>query len=189
MSLLSNHAGLLSRLTVGYTALTTQNFVEAHVKNGRMYEYSTSTDTLAAAAYITLGLTVPAGRVAIVKARDIQFDMGGATAITYSGSAFTGGTPVGLFNMATTGPASTLSLVSEPTVTTLGTQCFATTYLLGPTSGGTGNRNQLAAVQGLERLLLPGKYILRITNTGTYTGRLRVYSALFEGDPEHYVNV
>jgi hypothetical protein len=189
MSLLTNHAGLLGRLTEGYTALTTQNFIEAHVKNGRMFEYSSSNDALAAGAFVTLGLTVPVGYVAIVKTRDIQYDMGSATAITYSGSAFTGGTPVPLYNMAITGPASNLQLVSEPTVTTLGTQCFATTYLMGPTSGGTGNRAQLANVPGLERLLLPGKYILRITNTGSYTGRVRVYSAIFEGDPEHYDNV
>lgn len=189
MSLLTNHAGLLGRLAQGFTAVTTQNFVEAHAKNGRMFEYSTATDSLAAGATVTLGLTVPAGFVCIVKARDIVYDLESATAITYEGSVFTGGTPVPLYNMLSNGAAPNLLLVSEPTVTTLGTQAFATTYLMGPTSGGTGNRTQLAAVPGLQRVLAPGQYILRVTNTGTYTGRLRVYSALFEGDPEHYVNV
>ncbi|WP_337139499.1 hypothetical protein, partial [Staphylococcus aureus] len=172
-----------------YSAATTQNFVEAHVKNGRMFEYSTSTNGFAAGAVLTLGLTVPAGFVCIVKAREIQYDLEAATAITYEGSVFTGGTPVPLYNMLTVGDPSNLQLVSEPTVTTLGTQCFATTHLLGPTSGGTGNRNQLAAIAGLQRVLGPGQYILKITNTGSVTGRIRVYSALFEGDPEHYVNV
>lgn len=189
MSLLYNHAGLLGRLTEGYTAITTQNFIEAHVKNGRMFDYSTITNGLAAGASVTLGLTVPAGFVCIVKSRDIQYDLEAATAITYEGSVFTGGTPVPLYNLNNAGPAANLLLVSEPTVTTLGTQVFATTHLMGPTSGGTGNRSQLASIPGVERLLVPGQYILRVTNTGTYTGRLRVYSTLFEGDPEHYVNV
>lgn len=85
MSLLTNHAGLLGRLTKGYSAATTQNFVEAHVKNGRMFEYSTSTNGFAAGAVLTLGLTVPAGFVCIVKAREIQYDLEAATAITYEG--------------------------------------------------------------------------------------------------------
>lgn len=167
----------------GLQGYTVQSFVEANVKNGVQFEYSNAPADLAAGTSVDYIFTTPASVPVLVKERAILTDAGSITATTFEGATFTGGTAGAIYNLNRLIPTASGSVLrTGATVTATGTQVFAQTHGLANTSGADVQRTTTSATTGLERALKANtQYLLRITNTGTATARVRLYITWYEG--------
>lgn len=168
----------------GLRALTVQGYVEANVKRGLQYEASFEALAVTAAANVDLIFTTTSKPV-IIKGRFIEFDGEFMEANVYANPDFTGGTPLAVYNLNNISPvASTVTLLSAPTVTGPGTQAGATTYGIGTTSQGQSIAGTYMQ-EGNERLLSPNtSYLLRITNTDDAAQDIACYITWYEGETD-----
>lgn len=169
---------------VGLRALTVQSYVEANVKNGVQFEVSSYVAALAAGANNDT-IMVTGSKPVLVKTRQIAFDATKLTARVYKDTLFTGGSVVPYFNLNQRNPVAGVAVITGgATVTNVGTEAGAPTYMIG--SAGQGN-NTVGAFQlsGLERLLAPNStYMLRVTNTSPNPCQVAAYLSWYEGDSD-----
>ncbi|CBY88588.1 hypothetical protein [Pantoea phage LIMEzero] len=188
MSLLNNGEGRLGRQAAGFSAQTTQSFIEAHVKNGVLYQMAWHPADVAAGANSDLVFTVPANTIVLIKSRVIQTDAAFMTADVYDTPTYTGGTILPSYNLnLNSSNVSASVLRGGPTVTATGTKVAASSYLLGSSTQGSSQRVAFSTVPGFERFLMPDKtYLLRINNGSSFDARLVVDLVWFEGLPSRY---
>lgn len=166
----------------GTRAVTSQSYLEANVKNGLQYEFSSFNPTLASNTP-QYAIFKTGSKPVILKSRIISFTGTNITADVYVNSVFTGGTQQPIYNLRTDDKAieTTVQIISGVTVTNVGNKVAATTYGVG--SGGQGqNVVGSFAVSGVERILDANKeYLLEIKNTGGSTCAVAVYATWYEG--------
>jgi hypothetical protein len=168
----------------GTRALTTQPYIEANIKRGLQFEVSSLNPTLLAAANQDT-IFITGSKPVIVKARQVSFNGAHLTARVYRGSAYTGGTPIGYFNLNDQDPAAgTVSILGGATVSDPGTEFGAPTFMVG--TDGVGNSIVgTFATTGSERILRANTtYLLRLTNTDSVTQRVAAYLTWYEGETD-----
>lgn len=166
---------------VGLRALTTQSYIEANVKSGVQYEVSSYAAALAAGANQDTVFTTGASPV-LVKTRQIGFDAAKLEARVYGGVTYTGGSLVPYFNLNLRNPvAGTVAIRSGATITGVGVEVAAASYMVGSTENGNRTVGTFQ-LSGLERLLNPNtNYMLRITNTSAAPSQVSTYISWYEG--------
>jgi hypothetical protein len=174
--------GMPDELFTGMRAMTIQGYTEANVKNGVQFEVSSYIPALPSlASVVTLFRT--GDKPVAVKARIVGFDGAGVTARVYKNPTYSGGTPVTTFNLSDINPqASTVEVLAGATVTNLGTEFGAPSYMIGSTAPGNQTLGSFG-VAGQERDLAPNRvYALELTSTdATDAQRVGAYLSWYEG--------
>lgn len=172
---------------LGLRALTTQNYIEANVKNGVQYEVSSYIAALAAGANSDTVFITGALPVAI-KTRIIGHDAQKVVeAHVFRAPTYTGGVTVPYYNLNLRNPvAGGVQILGGGTlnVSAPGTEVGAPNYSIGSSSLG---QNTVGAYQtlGIERLLAPNTtYMLRIINGSAAACQLAAYISWYEGDTD-----
>lgn len=188
MSLFDTFSGLVTRLIRGNAALTTQEFNEAHVKNGRLMHTTLRPADIVASGSFDVVLRTPVDRAVLVKARNVQTDASEMRINVYSGPTYTAGSAISIYG--TNGNIvypSTCTVLSAPTVTATGTQIAPTAYIIGTTAQGQSQRVGFNAASGFQRYLVPNTaYLLRCTNVGSFTARTAIELVWFESPISEY---
>ncbi len=167
---------------LGLRALTTQSYIEANVKNGVQYELSSTNLAVGIGANIDVVATTGALPV-LIKLRKIDFNGSNLQARVYKDTVFTGGTLVPYFNMNLRNPvAGTVQIRAGATVSNIGVEAGAPTFMLGSVGGVGQSSIGSYALSGIERLLAPNtNYALRITNTSPAVQDIATYLSWYEG--------
>jgi len=174
---------LTKGVTQGVRAFIVQPYTEANVKRGKQFETSLRT-------------TIPAGESSdiifktttektLVKGRVVNFIGQEIKLETYEAPAYTGGTPVPVFNLTNINPVpDTVEILAGVTVTDTGTKISTDRTFFGDTNQGSkvaGSEN----IEGLERNFDLGKeYLQRISNPTTGPLEVSVYVSWYEGEPD-----
>ena len=171
----------------GHAAMTTQDYIEANVKNGLQYEWAQRFDLAAAGSAgdrVSCVLTTTTKK-ALIKARIIGFTGLEIQARLYAGSTFTGGAAGAVYNLRPSdGIATTVSIKEGVTVSVLGTESGAPTFGLGGAGPGQTVVGTFA-VRGVERVLNQGaNALLQIRNFDTAACKITVYVTWYEGEPD-----
>ncbi len=166
----------------GNRAITAQSYTEANVKNGVQYEVSALNSAVAAAGNVDV-IFITGSKPVIVKARQLTFNGLAAVARVYRAPTYTGGTPISTYNLNDRNPvASTVTVLTGATVTAVGTEFGAPTYMLGTTAGVGQAVTTTFSVAGQERILRPNTtYMLRLTNTSANPQDFTSYLSWYEG--------
>lgn len=175
-------AGIPALAFLGLRALNVQSYLESNVKLGAQFEFSTHTAALAGNGVSRLVLITGAKPV-IIKDRQIGCTGVGVTARVYKNPTYTGGTNLAIYNLRQDGvpPASTCTVKSGATVSAVGTEIAAPTYVVGSGSGPLSNAGTFSN-RGLERVLAPNStYLLEITNRDSGSIQLGTYVTWYEG--------
>ncbi|AUS01944.1 hypothetical protein NVP3058O_026 [Vibrio phage 3.058.O._10N.286.46.B8] len=165
----------------GKRALTTQNYIEANVKNGVQHEGSTlllgvsgnaSNDTI----FLTGALPVS------LKARDIGYSGIGVKGSIYESPIYTGGSVVGYQNSSALNPVIGLSqIIVGATISDDGNLVFAPTYSIGNQS--RQGKGISSSIIGNEHILKPNTaYLFRLTSLDTQSQDISSYLSWYEGE-------
>lgn len=180
----SSGSGFPPGAFTGTRALTTQSYTEANVKLGTQFETASLNSSLSAGA--NFDIIVKTGALPItVKSRQIAFTGTGMTARVYKGTSYAGGTPVAVFNLSDrVANPSTVTVLSAPTISSVGTEFGAPTFGIG--TEGSGNRPvSTYSVPGIERSLAANStYLLRITNDDIASQKVSAYLTFYEGNTD-----
>lgn len=179
-----NHSDFPDGLFTGTRAITSQTYIEANVKNGLQFEFSSLNTSLAAGASQS-AIFLTGNKTVIIKSREIQYTGQGISAQVFEGTTYTGGTAGTIFNLNRINTAtSTAQIISGVTVTLQGTAISATTYGVGSIGNGQTSVGSFT-VQGIERILKPNTaYLLQITNLDTVACKIATYATWYEGTPD-----
>jgi hypothetical protein len=166
----------------GLRAMTIQGYTEANVKNGVQYEVASYNAALAASGNVRTIFVTGAKPVA-VKARLVSFDGAGIEARVYKGATYTGGTAVPYFNLSDINPVvGTVQLIAGATISAVGTEFGARSYLIGSVSPGSQTVGAFG-VTGQERNLAPNTtYMLELVSMDAAKAqRVAAYLSWYEG--------
>lgn len=169
----------------GLRAVTTQSYVEANVKNGCQFAFSSYEPALAASGVIELFM-VTGSKPVVLKGRTFNFDGEGIFVETFTGATYTGGTPVDLYptNDINQNEAE-FQLIGGATVDTEGAIFISPRTYIG--SEQPNNRSVSTASQeafGIETVFAPNTtYLFRITSIdATEAQRFVSYTTWYEGE-------
>lgn len=160
--------GLPDGLFSGMRAMTSQSFIEANVKNGRVFEASSAPVSLAAAGNLDI-ILITGNTPVIVKDRKIKFNGVLLTTRIFRAPTYTGGSLLTAYNLNDTSSAvSSVQILGGVAVSATGTEFGAPTYEIG--SSGLGS-SQLStfSTPGTERILRPNTVYLQRTTNGDAT--------------------
>lgn len=170
----------------GLRAITVQEYTEANVKRGTQFELSVFQATVAAAANVDFLFTTGALPV-VIKSRSISTTATQAEFHVYKSPTATNGASIPVYNLNTNpaiAVASTVSIHAAATVSAVGTETAAPTYIVGSTGQGQTIYGTYAA-SGIERLLVPNTtFLARFTNTGTASCAASVLVSWYEGQTD-----
>ena len=163
-----------SGLFSGTRAITSQSYTEANVKNGLQFELSMYNATLAASGNLDILITTGSLPL-IIKAKEVSFSGAGVTSSLYEGGVYSAGSAISIYNFNRINPStSTITAVSSPTITTLGTQVSSPGVSIGSTGQGSITFGSYGTT-GTERILLPNtKYLARTTNNDSSVAKVFV---------------
>lgn len=170
---------------LGLRALNVQSYTESNVKLGLQYEYSAHNATLGGGGVSNL-ILITGSKPVIIKDRQIGCTGAGVTARVYKDPTYTGGTAGTIFNLRQDGLAvpTTCQLKVAPTVTAVGTEIAAPTYVVGSGNGPLSNAGTFSS-RGLERILPANTtFLLQITNRDNGSIQLGTYVTWYEGTPD-----
>ena len=170
---------------LGLRALNVQSYTESNVKLGLQYEYSAHSAALGGNAVSNL-ILITGSKPVIIKDRQIGCTGAGVTARVYKDPTYTGGTAGTIFNLRQDGLAvpTTCQLKVAPTVTAVGTEIAAPTYVVGSGNGPLSNAGTFSS-RGLERILPANTtFLLQITNRDSGSIQLGTYVTWYEGTPD-----
>lgn len=138
---------------LGLRAVNVQSYLESNVKLGAQFEFSSFNPALGGNAVSHLVL-ITSTKPLIIKDRQISCTGQGVTARVYKNPTYTGGTALAIFNLRQDGipPASTCTIKSGATISNVGTEIAAPTYVVGATNGVVNSAGTFSN-QGLERIL------------------------------------
>lgn len=167
----------------GIRALTIQGYTEANVKNGIQFNASRRVVGLAAGANAD-SIFLTGNKPVILKARKIGYTGNGVAASIYRQAVYTGGTVAEINNPNDLNPATTtVTLLSAPTITSIGILTTAIAYSEGNTSNQ--GKGIPEAVLGEEVVMSPNTaYLLRITSLDTAAQNFSSYLSWYEGSPD-----
>ena len=170
-------------LYTGLRAMTVQTYSEANVKNGVQYEVSSYNAALAASGNIRT-IFITGSKPVAIKARLVSFDGAGIEARVYRLPTYTGGVLVPYFNLSEVNPvAGGVRILSGATVTAVGTEFGARSYLIGDVQSGS-QRTGSFAVAGQERNLEANAvYMLELISMDSAKAqRVATYLSWYEGE-------
>lgn len=180
--------GMPDELFIGIRAMTTQNYVEANVKNGVQWEVSTLNTAFPTSAQPPVDYVVLTGAKPIaIKGRVFTCTGLGLTTTIYADPVYTGGVNVPYFNLNFRNPAVGLAqIIGGPTlaVSSVGTQKSTPRHLVGSSQPGV---SALAThgqeIVGLENILAPNTaYLFRTASLDTEVQIVSSYNTWYEGD-------
>lgn len=167
----------------GTRAITIQGYTEANVKNGLQFNASRRVVGLAAGANAD-SILLTGNKPVILKARKIGYTGNGVAAAIYRQTIYTGGTPSEINNPNDLNPvATTVTLLTAPTITNIGTLTTAVAYSEGNISNQ--GKGSTESVLGEEVIMLPNTaYLLRVTSLDTAAQNFNAYLSWYEGTPD-----
>lgn len=172
----------------GTRAITTQNYTEANVKNGRQFEASTYTAAfpgLASSGYVV----VTGPDTVVLKGRTISVSGLGLKLEMFLAPTYTGGTPISIFTLNHRNSFGTnVQIIAAPTVTADGVKVACDKYVFGSDlQGGTSvsSATLFTEASGLE-MVLPANSVFYFKSTSLDTDPQRVfsYNTWYEGDTD-----
>jgi hypothetical protein len=168
---------------IGTRAMTVQGYTESNVKNGVQFNTSRRVVSLAGNTNSD-SIFLTGAKPVILKARKIGYTGNGVSASIYTSPTFTGGITASITNPNNINPApSTITLLSSPVITNIGTLTTAIAYSEGNiTSQGRGNAE---ATLGEEVIMRPNTaYLLRVTSLDSAAQNFNAYLSWYEGSPD-----
>lgn len=167
----------------GFRAMTTQSYTEANVKNGSQFELSILSASVAASA--TVDVIFQTGSLPVlIKDRQVATTATLAEYHSYKNPTAVAGAALPFYNMNTNtaiAQTSTVSIHLATSVSSLGTEISAPTYVVGGSGIGTAIVSTFAT-NGASRVLVPNTtYLTRFINTGTTTCAAAAYLSWYEG--------
>jgi hypothetical protein len=167
----------------GFRAITTQGYTEANIKNGSQFEIGSFMATVAAGAHQDVLFqtgTLPV----VIKDRQIATTATLAEFHFYKNpTGVVSSTVIPIYNLtgASNAAATTVSASLVTSVTTVGTEISAPTYVVGTSGGGSIIAGTYAS-NGNQRVLVPNtQYLGRFINTGSASCAVAIYSTHYEG--------
>jgi hypothetical protein len=167
----------------GNRAMNVQFYIESNIKNGLQFEASRLI-TLPGSGNID-SIFVTGSKPVILKERSFSYSGVGLVAQIRRSPTYTGGVSDPFQNHNDINPqVSTVTLLSAPTVTAVGTKIFADDFFFGSSqnqaTGGSGD-------VGKERIMRPNtSYLLRFSSVGidTQSQQVSAYITWYEGNPD-----
>lgn len=179
-------------LFTGLRAMTVQNYIEANVKNGTQFEASFPFATVNNGVYPANAsrlIFVTGSKPVIIKDRTVYFNGIHLTTKVYKNATFSGGTgtPITVFNrndIDGRAVPSTVQILAGATITDVGDEFGAPTYVLGSEGIGAVQLGSYSS-PGLERILSPNRiYCLENQNGDLDPFEICGYLTWYEGDPD-----
>lgn len=183
MSLIQGFGNVVQRVLGGFSAWTTQTFVEANVKRGEQHFVIHEFAGVAVGQSRVIGVTTGPKPV-LIKWREVSFT--GSSRVLYTvteGATFTGGNSIAPSNENRVNPKSPLTnVVHTPTVTVPGT-AYRSQAMYG-SGADTGNSARVGvAVPGRDVVLAANtQYLVTLLNTAGSTGYIQFEFGWFEND-------
>lgn len=167
----------------GFRAMTTQPYTEANIKNGSQFELSILNASVAVSA--TVDVIFQTGSLPVlVKDRQVATTATLAEYHSYKNPTAVAGAALPFYNLNTNtaiAQVSTVSIHLATSVSAVGTEISAPTYVVGGSGIGTATVSTFAT-NGASRVLVPNTtYLARFINTGSAPCAVASYLQWYEG--------